>query len=146
MRRGSTGWLFRAVSTRISILTGTAMGAWSISGFVCIDPNIYPYGQVTRTNWIDEIFRTGSLQRYAVTVNGGSEQLKGYASVEYDKQEGTLLNTYSQDFGAKLHVDFRITDRLFLSERVHFTGRRRCLKPYGSDGVGDVYAAFGYGL
>ena len=86
-----------------------------------IDPNVYPYGQVTHTNWIDEIFRTGNIQRYAVTVSGGSEQLKAYASAEYSKEEGTLLNTYSQNFGAKLHVDFKITDWLSLTERVHFT-------------------------
>jgi len=86
-----------------------------------IDPSIYPYGQVTRTNWIDEIFRTGQVQRYAVTINGGSEQLKAYASAEYNKTEGTLLNTYSQDFGAKLNLDFKITNWLSLTERVNFT-------------------------
>lgn len=86
-----------------------------------IDPNIYPYGQVTHTNWIDEIFRTGNLQRYAVTINGGSNQLKAYASAEYSKVEGTLLNTYSENFGSKLNVDFKINDRISLAERVNFT-------------------------
>jgi TonB-linked SusC/RagA family outer membrane protein len=86
-----------------------------------IDPNIYPYGQVTHTNWIDEIFRMGNVQRYAVTINGGSEQLKAYASAEYNKLEGTLINTFFEDFGAKLHVDFKVNDRITLSERVNFT-------------------------
>ncbi|GHV21454.1 SusC/RagA family TonB-linked outer membrane protein [Bacteroidia bacterium] len=86
-----------------------------------IDPNIYPYGQVTRTNWIDEIFRTGNMQRYAVTINGGSSQLKAYASAEYGKLGGTLLNTYSEEFGSKLNIDFRINDRVSLTERINFT-------------------------
>ena len=86
-----------------------------------IDPNIYPYGQVTHTHWIDEIFRTGKMQRYAVTVNGGSSQLKAYASAEYSKTEGTLLNTYSENFGSKINVDFKINDIVSLSERVNFT-------------------------
>ena len=86
-----------------------------------IDPAIYPYGQVTRTNWIDEIFRTGSIQRYAVTISGGSSQLKAYASAEYNKVEGTLLNTYSEDFGSKINLDFKINNMITLSERVNFT-------------------------
>jgi TonB-linked SusC/RagA family outer membrane protein len=86
-----------------------------------IDPDIYPYGQITRTNWIDEIFRTGNMQRYAVTVNGGSSQLKAYASAEYGKVEGALLNTHSEEFGSKLNVDFKINDKISLTERVNFT-------------------------
>ncbi|MDR2774359.1 MAG: carboxypeptidase-like regulatory domain-containing protein [Tannerella sp.] len=86
-----------------------------------IDPDIYPYGQVTRTNWIDEIFRTGSMQRYAVSVNGGSSRMKAYASAEYGKMEGTLLNTRSEEFGAGLNVDFRINDKISVTERVNFT-------------------------
>lgn len=86
-----------------------------------ISPDIYPYGQVTRTNWIDEIFRTGQIQRYAVTLNGGSESLKAYASAEYGKTEGTLLNTYSENFGSKINLDFQITKWLSLSEKVNFT-------------------------
>ncbi|MCC8198133.1 MAG: TonB-dependent receptor [Tannerellaceae bacterium] len=85
-----------------------------------INPEIYPYGQVTRTNWIDEIFRTGFMQRYAVTVNGGSEDLKAYASAEYSKSEGTLLNTFVENFGGKLNVDLKLNSRLTLSERLNY--------------------------
>lgn len=86
-----------------------------------INPEIYPYGQVTRTNWIDEIFRTGQIQRYAVTLTGGSEALKAYASAEYNKTEGTLLNTYAENFGSKINLDFQITKWLSLSQKVNFT-------------------------
>ncbi len=86
-----------------------------------IDPAIYPYGQTTRTDWIDEIFRTGAIQRYAFTVNGGSEQLKAYASAEYSRMQGTMLNTWSENFGAKLNVDFKINKFISISERVNFT-------------------------
>lgn len=85
-----------------------------------INLKIYPYGQVTRTNWIDEIFRTGFMQRYAVTVNGGSEDLKAYASAEYSKFEGTLLNTFVENFGEKLNVDLKLNSRPTLSERLNY--------------------------
>jgi TonB-linked SusC/RagA family outer membrane protein len=86
-----------------------------------IDPAIYPHGQTTRTDWIDEIFRTGTTQRYAVTVSGGSQMLKAYASAEYGRQQGTLINTWSENFGGKLNVDFNINRHVTLSQRVNYT-------------------------
>ncbi|MEG1616390.1 MAG: TonB-dependent receptor [Bacteroidales bacterium] len=85
-----------------------------------INPNIYSWGGVTRTNWVDEIFRTGNMQRYALSLNGGSETLKAYTSVEYSKNEGTLLNTYSENLGAKANLDFKINKWISVSERINF--------------------------
>ena len=38
------------------------------------DPSVYKYANVTRTNWLDEIFRTGTKQHYALTVSGGGRE------------------------------------------------------------------------
>lgn len=35
------------------------------------DPNVYEWANVTHTDWLDEIFRTGSKQHYAATISGG---------------------------------------------------------------------------
>lgn len=85
-----------------------------------INPDIYPYGQITHTDWIDEVFRTGNIQRYALSLNGGSESIKAYASAEYSKTEGTLLNTYSENLGAKANLDFKINKWVSLSQRVNY--------------------------
>lgn len=85
-----------------------------------INPDIYGWGQTTRTNWIDEIFRTGSMQRYALSLNGGNETIKSYASAEYGRTEGTLLNTYSENLGAKAVLDFKVNKWLSISEKVNF--------------------------
>lgn len=84
------------------------------------DPSRYAYGAVTRTNWLDEIFRTAPYQHYAVSLSGGTESIRSFASVSYDNEQGTLLNTYSQRLGSKLNVDFKLTDWLTISERVTF--------------------------
>ncbi len=93
------------------------------------DPARYPFGAVTRTNWLEEIFRTAPYQHYAVSLSGGSENVRSFASFSYDKEEGTLLNTYSDRFGGKLNVDFDLTDWLTVSERVTFQH---------SNGQGDI--------
>ena len=79
----------------------------------------YPYGAIHRTDWMDEIFRTGSLQHYAVTLSGGSDKLRSILSFSYDKNEGILLNTYSEKFGGRLNVDYAITDWLDINQNVN---------------------------
>ena len=84
------------------------------------DPTKYPYGTVTRTNWLDEVFHTGRLNHYALSLSGGSDKIKSFASVSYDKDQGILSNTYSDKIGGKLNVDFQVTDWMKLSERVTY--------------------------
>ncbi len=94
------------------------------------DPSRYPYGNVTRTNWIDEVFRTGHLHHYAISLSGGTESLKAYGSFSYDKNEGILLNTYSEKLGAKFNVDFQIAKWLKFSQQAMYQY---------SNGQGDVW-------
>ena len=94
-----------------------------------MNPELFPFGNVTRTNWLDEIFRTGSKQHYAASISGGSDKIQSVLSLSYDKTKGVLLNTYSESFGGKLQTDFTLTKWLKLSERVSFSA---------SNGQGDV--------
>lgn len=84
-----------------------------------INPDIYSDALITRTNWLDEIFRTGGIQRYAVTLNGGNESMKGYASAEYARTDGTLLNTWSEKLGVKLGLDFKVNNWLTITEKAN---------------------------
>lgn len=84
------------------------------------NPEVYAGANVTRTDWLDEIFQTGFTQHYGVSVSGGTEKLQSILSVTYDDKEGTLLNTWSQSLGAKLHTTFKPVKWLKLSERVSF--------------------------
>ncbi|GHT54349.1 SusC/RagA family TonB-linked outer membrane protein [Bacteroidia bacterium] len=99
------------------------------------DPVAYPYGAVTRTNWVDEVFRTANVQHYALSLSGGSETLKALASVSFDKNEGILLNTYSKGLNAKINLEFQPAKWLKITERGSFG--------YGN-GQGDV-DNFGHG-
>lgn len=84
------------------------------------DPNLYSYGQTTRTDWVNEIFRTGSMQNYAVSLSGGSEKMRGLVSLEYNKVEGTLLNTYAQDFALVTSMDFEPAKWVTFSQKLSY--------------------------
>lgn len=104
---------------------------------IVADPTKYPYGNTTRTNWLDEIFRTAYQQHYDLSVTGGTDLIKALASVSYDKNEGTLLNTYKETLNAKLNVDFQLAKWAKLSQRATFQY---------SNGQGDVNTSSHQGI
>ncbi len=83
------------------------------------NPDVYKYANVTRTDWLDEIFRYGFKQHYAATVSGGSDHLQSVLSLSYDDNKGVLLNTWNKSFSGKLQSDFHITKWMKLYERVN---------------------------
>ncbi len=86
----------------------------------CADAKLYPYGAVTRTNWLDAIFRTGSLEHYGLSIAGGSEKIKALASFSYDYDKGILKNTYSRQFGSKFNLDFNLAKWITFRETLTF--------------------------
>ena len=57
-----------------------------------------PWGQVTRTNFIEEVFRNAQTNNVNVNISGASETVNYSASVGYFKQEGVLLGTDSERY------------------------------------------------
>ena len=103
----------------------------NLSDYNFADPSssVYNWTNVTRTNWLDEIFRLGHTQHYGITVSGGSEKLTAIVSAAYDQEDGVLINTYSKALNARMNIEYRITDWLKFSQRANFQTR---------NGQGDV--------
>jgi TonB-linked SusC/RagA family outer membrane protein len=93
------------------------------------DPTLYPWGNTTRTDWLDEIFRIGKVQHYGVTLSGGSETIQTLFSLAYDKTDGTLLNTWTEGVTARLNTNFKINKWLSFHEKISVSY---------SDGQGNV--------
>ncbi|HET7118969.1 MAG TPA: carboxypeptidase-like regulatory domain-containing protein, partial [Hanamia sp.] len=85
------------------------------------DASVYPDGQITRTNWMDAIFRTGKIQDYNVGLRGGSKQSTFYTSFDYRKDDGILLNTYSERYNFRINSDHHINDWLTIGEHLSLT-------------------------
>ena len=84
------------------------------------DPSKYAYGAVTRTDWLDQIFRTGSLEHYALSLSGGSEAMKGLVSFNFDRDKGILENTHARKFGGKVNIDFKINKYVTFGEQLTY--------------------------
>jgi TonB-linked SusC/RagA family outer membrane protein len=75
-----------------------------------------PWGAVTRTDWMEEVFRRGLVENYGINISGGNEDLNLYASFNYQNKEGILLNTFSKKFSGKLTGVFRYNDNIKLTQ------------------------------
>jgi TonB-linked SusC/RagA family outer membrane protein len=82
--------------------------------------SIYPDGQITRTNWIDDVFRKGHVQDYNVGVNGGTEKSKYYMSFGYRDGEAILLNTNAKRYNFRLNTDFQVNSWLKVGENMQY--------------------------
>jgi TonB-linked SusC/RagA family outer membrane protein len=83
--------------------------------------NVYPDGQISRTNWMDDIFRTGQINDYNAGITGGSEKSKYFMGFGYRKAEGTLLNTYTERYNFRLNSDHQLKPWLKLGENMQYT-------------------------
>lgn len=75
-----------------------------------------PWIGTTRTNWMDEVFRTAFFQRHNIVLNGGSETFTNRLSFNYVNNEGTLHNTYSKELGIRYNGSFKINKWVTIRE------------------------------
>ena len=78
-----------------------------------------PWGQVTRTNWVEEVFRSAQTNNVNVNISGASETANYSASVGYFKQEGVILGTDSERYTLRVRSDYKLTDKLTIGENVN---------------------------
>lgn len=78
-------------------------------------------GKITRTDWVDEIFRPGYIQNYDVAIRGGNEKMIYSTSFGYNKREGTLLNTQADRFTFRVNSELKLSDKLKVGENISYT-------------------------
>ena len=75
-----------------------------------------PWIATTRTDWMDEIFRTALYQRHNVAFNVGTENFSNRVSFAYDNDEGTLINTFNKNLSLRYNGKFKLNKWATVSE------------------------------
>lgn len=75
-----------------------------------------PWIATTRTDWMDEIFRTALYQRHNVAFNVGTENFSNRVSFAYDNDEGTLINTFNKNLSLRYNGKFKLNKWVTISE------------------------------
>lgn len=86
----------------------TLPDGWNIEKNPCIG--------TTRTNWMDEIFRTAFYQRHNIALNVGTDNYSSRLSFSFDNDEGVLINTYNKNYAIRYNGKFDLNKWVSISE------------------------------
>jgi TonB-linked SusC/RagA family outer membrane protein len=87
---------------------------------------------VTRYDYQDDIFRTGYGTDNNVSITGGQDKLKYFASLNYNLNEGIIKGTDNSRFGFRLNLDNQVNKWLSWTAGINYTNNATNEKPDGN--------------
>ena len=101
---------------------GTTLNSTQVREFN-YDPNDpYWYNNYSNnTNWVDAISRTGFLQDHTISLTGGGEKARYFASVGMFDQTGITLGTALQRLNTRINLDYTVSDKIKFFTSIAYT-------------------------
>jgi TonB-linked SusC/RagA family outer membrane protein len=101
---------------------GTPLNTQTVKEFQydITDP-YYFHNYSTNTNWIDAITQTGLKQDHNISLSGGGEKARYYASVGYLGEKGTTLGTGLDRITARINLDYNVSNRIKFRTDIAYT-------------------------
>lgn len=101
---------------------GTTLNSQTVREFN-YDPNDpYWYNNYSNnTNWIDAISRQGYLQDHTLSMAGGGEKARYYASIGYFDQKGTTIGTALNRINTRINLDYNISEKIKIFTSIGYT-------------------------
>jgi TonB-linked SusC/RagA family outer membrane protein len=87
------------------------------------DPNdpYWYHNYSNNVNWVDAVSRQGYLNDHTLSINGGGEKAKYYASMGYFNQKGTTIGTALSRINTRINLDYTISDRIKIFTSIAYT-------------------------
>lgn len=82
-------------------------------------------------NWYDLVTRTGKQEQLNISLNGGTEQTKMFASAGYFRQDATTIGSDLKKITGLFNIDHQISKRFQLSTGINFSNVGQNT-PYGT--------------
>lgn len=83
------------------------------------NPSQYAIG--SGTNWYDILLRNAVSHNYNLTYSAGSPDLKALVNLNYNRQDGVVLNSFDQRFTARTNVNYTGFKNLTLGANVELS-------------------------
>lgn len=100
-----------------------------------------PWIGTTRTNWMDEIFRTAFYQRHNIALNVGTDNYSSRLSFSFDNDEGVLINTYNKNYAIRYNGKFDLNKWVSISEDLVWKNTENRSKDTNDAYIGPVLSA-----
>ncbi|WP_039867552.1 TonB-dependent receptor [Pedobacter sp. BAL39] len=104
LKEASTNYIAERTRLGLPLTTTAALRALGIIN----DPAFFG---TANTDWVGLVLRTGFTQNADVSVSGGGAGSRYYTSLNYTKQDGTLIGTDFNRISGKINLDNEISQR-----------------------------------
>jgi TonB-linked SusC/RagA family outer membrane protein len=93
--------------------TGAPLNTQTVKEFEYDPLDAYEFNNYSKnTNWIDAVTRTGYIQDHNLSISGGGEKARYFASVSYLGQTGTTVGTALHRTTTRINLDYNVSDRI----------------------------------
>ena len=101
---------------------GSTLNTTSVREFN-YDPNdpYWYYNYSNNTNWIKEVSRQGHLQDHNISMSGGGEKAKYFASLGFFDQLGNTIGTDLKRINARINLDYNISEKIKIFTSIAYT-------------------------
>ncbi|MEP2667492.1 MAG: TonB-dependent receptor [Cyclobacteriaceae bacterium] len=126
----------------------SALNNWNDRNAVTPQPPfVAPYSNpdaAMDTNWLDEIFQSGSISNIDVSASGGEGKIQYMVSGSNFSQEGLIRPSKFERTSGRLNLDFLATDKLKFGTSMMYSTTTRNRSANGNDIQGSLTTAFFY--
>lgn len=95
--------------------------------------------ETTNTDWFDLLTRDTFNHNHTVSLSGGSETARYYASLGYNKEEGVQLHHHNDRYTASLNMQTRIAQVIQANVRLNANVQKKEQLPSEIDPLGYAY-------
>ncbi|QKJ29759.1 SusC/RagA family TonB-linked outer membrane protein [Mucilaginibacter mali] len=94
-------------------VNGTPLNTLTIKEFARDPLDLYNYNNYSQnTDWVKAISRRGSVYDNNLSISGGGEKARYFASVGYNDQVGTTIGTGLTRLNTRLNLDYIVSDKI----------------------------------
>lgn len=112
------------------------------AGVPAIYQNPSQYANTTGTNWYDILLRKALTQDYNLSLSSGVKDLKSTINLNYNRQEGVVLNTYFERFTGRANNIYNVSDKITVGLNLDLAYRRSQITPGLDNGRNIIENAF----
>ncbi len=77
------------------------------------------------TDWLDELTQTGNIQDHQLSVSGGTQNHKFFASANYFRNKGIMIETFHERLAFRVNTDNNISDKWTVGNSLSFSRTSR---------------------
>ncbi|PKA98529.1 TonB-linked SusC/RagA family outer membrane protein [Flavobacteriaceae bacterium MAR_2009_75] len=97
------------------------------------------YGaSLANSDWLDAIYKTGSIQKYNLSARGGSEKTKFYISGDVLDQKGTIIESGYKRYSGRINLENKAKDWLTIGANLSAAKSERSTGQYDGEYAGGL--------